>query len=227
MSVNKFKSVASQAGFTLVELTVAISVMAIVGVVFIGAISNYFVVITRNDELAEMTINSQNLLRTTVENIRFGDGVRQTNQITDPNAPSGGWNTSNSIFVIIIAVPAVTRTHAYIIDPSTGSPYMNELVYYRNGPTLMERILANPSATGNSITTTCPSNLANSSCPSDPQLATYVSSMTFTLYDQNAVLTATPSSARSVAISLTMERNAPGQPLNVTNSIRVTLRNRF
>ena len=227
MSVNKFKLLMSQAGFTLVEVTVAVSVMAIVGVVFIGAVSNYFVVITRSNELAEMTINSQNLLRTTVENIRFGDGVRQTNQIVDANSPSGGWNTSNSAFVIIIAVPAVTKAHAYIIDPYTGSPYMNELVYYRNGSTLMERILADPNASGNSLTSTCPTNLATSSCPSDPQLATYVSSMTFTLYDQNAILTTTPSLARSVAISLTMQRNAPGQPLNVINNIRVTLRNRF
>ena len=224
MLASKLKS---QLGFTLVELTVAVSVMAIIGVVFIGMISNYFVVITRNNELAEMTINSQNLLRTTVENIRFGDGVRQTNQITDANSPSGGWNTSNSIFVIIIAAPAVTGAHQYIIDSSTGSPYMNELVYYRNGSTLMERILANPNAAGNSLTTTCPSNLASSSCLADLQLAMYVNSMTFTLYDQNAVLTTVPADARSVAITLSMQRNAPGQPLTVTNSIRVTLRTRF
>lgn len=201
--------------------------MTIIGVVYIGLVANYFVVITRNNELAEMTINSQNLLRVTVDNIRFGNGVRQVNQIADPNAPSGGWNTSNSSFVIILAVPAVTRSHTYIIDPLTGSPYMNELVYYKNGTTLMKRILANPSAAGNNLVTTCPPALATSTCPLDPQLATYVSAMTFTLYDQNATLTTTPSLARSVAIALTMQRNAPGQPLNLTNSIRVTLRNRF
>lgn len=224
MLANNLKS---QAGFTLVELTVAVSVMAIIGVVFIGMISNYFVVITRNNELAEMTINSQNLLRTTVENIRFGGGVRQTNQIADANSPNGGWNTSNSNFVIIIAVPAITSAHNYIIDSSTGSPYMNELVYYRNSTTLMERNLANPSATGNSIRTTCPTNIATSSCPADRLLATYVNTLTFTLYDQNAVLTTISTDARSVAITLSMQRNAPGQPLTVTNSIRVTLRNRF
>ncbi len=217
----------SESGFTLVELTVAVSLMGIIGVVFIGMISNYFVLITRNNTLAEMTVNSQNLLRTTVENIRFGDGVRQTNLITDSNSPNGGWNTNNSSFVIIIAVPALTSARAYIIDPSTGSPYMNELVYYRNGNKLMERDLANPSATGNRIKTTCPSNLASSSCPEDKLLATYVSAMTFTLYDQNAVLTTIPAEARSVAISLTIQRNATGQPLTVSNSIRVTLRNRF
>lgn len=226
MSGNK-SSRLRQAGFTLVEVTVAVSAMAIVGVLFIGIVANYFVLITRNNELTEMTINSQNLLRTTVENIRLGDGVRQTNQISDPNAPSGGWNTSNSSFVIIIAVPAVTTTHAYIIDPDTGSPYMNELVYYKSGTTLLERTLANPSATGNRLITTCPPSLATSSCPADTQLATYVSSMLFTLYDQNAAITTTASLARSVNITLTMQRNAPGQPLGITSNIRVTLRNRF
>jgi type II secretory pathway pseudopilin PulG len=216
-----------QAGFTLVEVTVAVSAMAIVGVLFIGIVANYFVLITRSNELTEMTINSQNLLRATVENIRLGDGVRQTNQISDPNAPSGGWNTSNSAFVIVIAVPAVTTAHAYIIDPDTGSPYMNELVYYKSGTTLLERALANPSATGNSLITSCPANLATSTCPADTQLATYVSSMLFTLYDQNAAITTTASLARSVNITLTMQRNAPGQPLGITSNIRVTLRNRF
>lgn len=217
-----------QAGFTLVELIVAITALAVISVAFLGMISSYYVIITRNSELTDMTLNSQNLLRTTVENIRYGDGVRQTNQISDPNAPSGGWSTSNSNFVIIIAVPALDRTsHAYIIDPATGSPYMNELVYYKNGSTLMERILANPSAANNNRVTSCPANLATNTCPADPQLATYVSSMSFTMYDQSAASTTDPTQARSVYITLTMQRNAPGNPLNLTTSTRVTLRNNF
>lgn len=212
-------------GFTLVELVVVVSVMAIIGAVFLGMVSNYFVVITRNNELSEMTVSSQNLLRTTVENIRFGDGVRQNNQISDPNSPSGGWTTSNSNFVIIIAVPALDPSHNYIIDPGTGSPYMNELVYYKNGTTLMERKLANPSATGNTLHTTCPT--ATSTCQTDTQLAQYVNTMTFVLYDQDNAVTSTPSLARSVAISLNMQRNAPGNPLNLTTTTQVTLRNRF
>lgn len=227
MSANKTAARRRQAGFTLVELMVAVTVFAVIGVVFLGVIANYFVVITRNNELTEMTINSQNLLRTTVENIRFGNGVEQTNQIYDPNAPSGGWNTSNVSFVIVIAVPALDRYHNYILDPDTGSPYMNELVYYKDGTNLMERVLANPSAAGNTLETTCPANLATPTCPADPLLATYVSSMTFTLYDQNAALTTNASLARSIKISLTMQRNAPGNPLNLYTTTRVTLRNRF
>lgn len=216
-----------KAGFTLVELVIAITVFGIIGVVFIGVVANYFVVITRNNEQSEMTINSQNLLRTTVENIRFGDGVRQTNQINDAHAPAGGWNTNNSSFVIVIAVPALDSSRAYIIDPGTGSPYMNELVYYKNGTDLMERKLANPNASGNRLVTTCPANLASPSCPADTELASYVSSMTFMLYDQDGVSTAIPALARSVQISLTMQRNAPGNPLNLYTTTRVTLRNRF
>lgn len=216
-----------QAGFTLPELLISISLMGIIGVVFIGIASNFFVVIMRNEALSEMTINSQNLLRTTVENIRYGDGVRQTNQNADPNAPTGGWSTSNTSFVIIIPVPAVDSSHSYIINPSTGSPYMNELVYYKNGTTLMERRLANTNAVGDTMLTTCPANLSSNSCPPDLQLATYVSSMTFTLYDQNAAITTTPSLAQSVGITLNMQRNAPGNPINLTTNIRVTLRNSF
>lgn len=217
----------NQKGFTLVELLTVITVLAVIGVTFLGVVTNFFVTITRNEELSEMTISSQNLLRSTVENIRFGNGVEQTNQIYDPNAPSGGWNTSDTTFVIILDVPAETSAHAYIIDPDTGSPYMNELVYYKNGTTLMERILANPNAIGNSLVTTCPSSDATPSCPPDRQLATYVSSMLFTFYDQNAVQTTDPSLARSILITLNMQRNAPTEPINLTTNIRVTLRNNF
>lgn len=213
-------------GFTLVELVVVIGLLGIVAVGFLAVVTNYFVVISRNNIQTEMTINSQNLLRSTVENIRFGDGVRQTNSIADAHAPSGGWNTSNTIFVIILAVPAVDASRNYIIDPSTGSPYMNELVYYKDGTTLMERILANPNAVGNTQLSTCPPSLASASCPTDRTLAQYVSSMTFTLYDQDAAVTTDATQARSVKIDLVMKRNLLN-PITVTNSIRVTLRNRF
>jgi hypothetical protein len=174
-----------------------------------------------------MTVSSQNLLRSTVENIRLGDGVRQTNQISDPNAPGSGWNTSNTAFVIIIAVPALTTGHAYIINPDTGSPYMNELVYYKNGSTLMQRKLAHPSAAGNSLKTTCPPALETATCSADIELANNIYTMTFTLYNQDAAQITSPALARSVKITLDMRRNTPGQPLNLITNMHVTLRNRF
>jgi prepilin-type N-terminal cleavage/methylation domain-containing protein len=216
-----------QAGFTLIELLTVITITSILSLALLGASFNYFVLITRNNASIDMNASSQNLLRTTVENLRYGDGVRQTNTITDPNAPSGGWNTSNTIFVIIIATPALDSSHNYIIDSSTSSPYMNELVYYKSGGSLMQRTLANSNAAGNTLKTSCPANLASPACPADKDLADFVTAMTFTLYDQDAALTTNPSLARSIKIDLTMNRQVLGKPISLNNSIRVTLRNRF
>jgi prepilin-type N-terminal cleavage/methylation domain-containing protein len=217
-----------EAGFTLTELLIVTTVMALISVVFLGILSSFYTTINRNNQRTEMTISSQNVLRATVEHLRFGDGIRQTNQISDANAPSGGWNTSNTSFVVILAVPAVDSGKNYIIDPATGSPYMNELVYYKNGTTLMERKLANPNATGNTVTTSCPAASASPSCPADVTLANYVKSMLFTLYDQNDATTTVVANARSININLDMERDSlASKPIQLTTSIRVTLRNRF
>ena len=214
-------------GFTLIELLVIITVTSILALVFLDTITNFYSVITRNNAAIDLTTTSQNLLRSTVETLRVGDGVRQTNSISDANAPSGGWSTSNSNFVIIIASPALDTSRNYIINPDTGSPYMNELVYYKNGALLIQRTLANPDAAGNSLKTSCPPEIATANCPADKQLAEYVKNMVFTLYDQDDIATNDPLTARSMKIDLAMERDLSGAPLTLNNSIRVTLRNRF
>ncbi len=216
-----------EGGFTLTELLIVITVTATLSVALLGAMLNYYVLITRNNASIDMTANSQNLLRTTVENLRTGDGVRQTNSISDPNSPPGGWTTSDTNFVIVIPTPALDGAHNYILDSTTGSPYMNELVYYKNGNSLMERSLAEPNAAGNVLKTSCPPSSASLTCPPDKDLADFVSSMTFTLYDQDAVLTNDPTLARSILINLTLNRKVLGHPITLSNAIRVTLRNRF
>mgnify|MGYP000362534711 CR=1 FL=1 len=214
-------------GFTLPELAVSMTVTGIL-LVSLFAISTYFFsAITRNNMLVEMTVDAQNLLRATVEELRYGAGVRQTNTINDVNSPAGGWNTSNANFIIIIATPAVNSTNEYIIDPLTGSPYNNELVYFKSGTILYKRTLANPSASDNKLVTSCPESLATASCPADRKLVNSVDDMVFTLYDQDDGLTTDPLLARSVKIDLFLKRLTFGDPLTLDNSIRVTLRNTF
>lgn len=215
-----------QAGFTIPELIVAISVFAILMVGLLYIITNFYTVIIRNGNMTDMTVASQNFLRATEENIRYGAGVRNTNQIPDANEPAG-WNTSNTDFVIIIAVPAVDSDSEYIIDSLTGAPYMNELVYYRSGNNLMQRTLAHPSASGNTERTSCPPASASASCPSDRQLLENLDSIGFVFYDQDDIATIDPLLARSVEINLTLEKDSFGDPLTLDNTIRVTLRNRF
>jgi type II secretory pathway pseudopilin PulG len=216
-----------QQGFTVPELTIYIAVSSILLLAFLGALTNYFILTTRSNASIEMTSSSQSLLRRTVDALRLGDGVRQTNSITDPNAPVGGWNTGNSSFVIVIQTPALDTDRNFIVNTTTGSPYMNELVYYKDGTSLLRRNLANPDASGNTLTTSCPAALATSTCPEDAVMAEDVDSITFTLYDLNNGLTSDPSLARSILINLKLQRNVFGDLISFDNSIRVTLRNKF
>lgn len=214
-------------GFTLVELIVSNAVLGILLVGLFAMSTYYFAMVTRNNALVEMSVDSQSLLRATVEELRYGAGVRQVSAISDPNAPAGGWNTSNSNFIIIIAVPALNLAGNYIIDTDTGSPYNNELVYYKSGTTLFKRTLAHPSAANNRLITSCPEAASSPSCPPDKKLIDFLDSMIFTLYDQDNALTTDPLLARSVKIDLAMKRDTFGNPLTLDNSIRVTLRNTF
>lgn len=216
----------NESGFTLTELTVSIVLIAVISVSLLSALTYYFTYVSRNNTLVDMSADSQNLLRTTVEELRYGSGVRQTNSIADPNNPAG-WNTGNSNFVIIFAIPALDSIDNYIIDPATGSPYNNELVYFKQGNTLFRRKLSNPAAAGNMLKTSCPLASSSASCPPDTSLIEYLDNMTFNLYDQDDNLTADPLLARSVAVNLFMKRETFGQPLLLDNSIRVTLRNTF
>ena len=216
-----------QKGFTLVELNMSIVVLGIILIGILAVFTNYFAQLTRNSITLEMTTDSQNLLRTVVEELRYGAGVRQTNTISDPNAPGGNWNTSNANFVIITAVPAIDSNDEYIIDPLTGEPYINELVYYKLGDTMYKRTLAHPDATGNTYVTSCPEASASPSCPADIKLISSVNTMSFVLYDQDDTVTTDPLLSRSVIINLSMQRETFGSPLTLDNSIRTTLRNTF
>ena len=104
---------------------------------------------------------------------------------------------------------------------------MNELVYYKSGSSMLRRNLANPSAVGNTLKTSCPDNVATATCPADAVLSDYVQSLTFTLYDQDNNATSDPLLARSVAIQLINQRRVFGDLVSFDNKIRVTLRNKF
>jgi Tfp pilus assembly protein PilE len=216
-----------QRGFTVPELAIYIVVGTILTLAFLTALTNYFILTVRNNAKIEMTTDSQNLLRRTVDALRLGDGVRQTNSISDPNAPSGGWNTNNTNFVIVIQTPAFDSDRNFIINTDTSNPYMNELVYYKDGDSLLRRNLAHPDATGNTLTTSCPPEQASESCPADAVLAENVESITFILYDLNNASTNDPLLARSILIALALQRNVFGDLISFDNSIRVTLRNKF
>lgn len=217
----------NQSGFTLVELNISILMIGIISATLLTLYSSFLVIIVRTNALVEMTSDSQNMLRSMVEQLRYGAGVRSTNSINDPNAPGGAWSTSNASFVIIIATPAVNSSGGYIIDTATGEPYLNELVYYKSGKTLLKRTLAHPSASGNTLRTTCPPASATASCTADAVQAENINTVSFTLYDQDDLLTNDPLLARSITINTNLSKITLGNTIGIENKIRITLRNTF
>lgn len=227
MSASSMRSARKSRGYTVVELVITIVVIGVLIVGVFPAFSNYLILITRNSVSVDMTNETQNLLRTTVEELRYGAGVRVSSSLTDSNAPPGGWNTGNSNFVIIIAMPAVDSDRNYIIDDATGYPYNNEYIYFKSEDVLYKRILAHPDATGNSVKTSCPAALATASCPADRKLVQAVVNMVFTLYDQDDAVTADPLLAKSVKVALSLQKKSFGETISLDYDVQTTLRNNF
>lgn len=218
-------SIKNQQGATIIELLVA---TAVIGLLIVPAmiIMIYFYGGTlRNNAQARLAVESQSILRTIVEELRVGSGVRDSNTITDPNAPSGGWTTSNENLVLIIATPVLDNDNNFVSNPLTGDPYQNEIVYFAADGKLYKRLLANSSAPGNRIKTSCPEAEATANCPADVVLSSNFEDMSFVFYDQDDIETTNLANARSILMTIQMQRQMFGTNVTFENKIRITLRN--
>ena len=224
MLVSTKKSL-NQAGVTIVELMITISIASLVILAFTSISINLYGEALRTSIYSQLASESQTILRSMVEELRQSSSIRSNNANPDVNAPSGGWTTSNERLILIISTPALDNNNNFITNQSTGFPYQNEIVYFANNGMLYKRLLANPSATGNSMRTTCPQNLATSSCPSDIQLSNHFESLNFTFYDQNNTVTTSIPATRSIQLFISMERTSFGKTLEFDNNIRITIRN--
>jgi prepilin-type N-terminal cleavage/methylation domain-containing protein len=214
-----------QSGFTIVELVIAITVAGfLVAAIFIATFG-YFTDVSRSEASATLALESQTILTQMTEDIRLADAISSTNAITDPNAPTGGWVTSDPSNVIIIESPAVDSSRNIIYNTNTGFPYRNEFIYFNSGSSMYKRILANTSAAGNTQKTTCPSSQSSSSCPPDRLFSSNVSNLSFTFYDSSDNTTSNAVSARSVQLEVDMAKKVFGRNLTFANTTRVTLRN--
>lgn len=221
MSVNT----KSQQGTTVVELLIATAVIGLLIVPALMVMIYFYGGTLRNNTQARLAVESQNILRTIVEELRTSSGVRDSNTISDPNAPVGGWTTGNENLVLIISTPVLDNSNNFVINPLTGDPYQNEIVYFASDGKLYKRYLANSAAPNNRFKTSCPINLATAICPEDVLLSSNFKDMSFIFYDQDDAETTVLTSARSILMTIQMERQMFGQIVDFENKIRITLRN--
>lgn len=214
-----------QAGFTIVELAIAITVAGILaGAIFIATF-DYYADVSRSQASTDMALASQSILNQMTGDIRLADAISSTNAIADPNAPAGGWVTSNPSNVIIIESPATDSSRNIIYDPDTGFPYRNEFIYFISGGSMYKRVLANTAAAGNTAVTSCPSDKSSPSCPPDVLFTDHASNLSFTFYDSSDNTTADATKARSVQLDVSLAQDVFGHNVALSNQSRITLRN--
>lgn len=215
----------SECGMTIAELLVVTAVASLLIVPTVTVVLYFYGDTVTSNLQSRLAVESQNILRSMVEELRVSSGIRSSNTISDPNAPGGGWTTSNASLILIISTPALDTANNFIMDPLSGDPYQNELVYFAVGNTLYKRYLANSSATGNRFKTSCPAALATASCPPDVEMTPHFEAMNFVFYDQDDIATTTLTDARSIKLLIEMKRRVGGRDIQFDNNIRVTLRN--
>ena len=215
----------NQSGMTIVELLIAIAIASILSTVVMIISVNFFGSTIRSQVTAQMATDSHYALRAIVEDIRISDKVAAGNTLPDSNQPSGGWLTSDADNVLVLDLPATDENVDIIYDDTTGNPYSNEYIYFISNNTLYKRLLRNDSATGNTTLTTCPEELSGSSCPGDRNYAPYVTDLSFTFYDASNNLTNDPVLARSVEVTISMQKQVFGSMVTMTNTIYTKLRN--
>ena len=213
-----------QAGFTVTELAISITVAGVLVLVLFAATFYYYVSTAQAQTATNLALESQSILTQLTDDIRLSDAIASTNAIADANMP-GGWSTSDPSNVIIIENPAVDSSNNIIYDDATGFPYRNEFIYFQSGNTMYKRVLANTNATGNTAKTTCPQASSSASCPPDRLFSSNVSNLTFTFYDFLGATTADATKTRSVNLQVDMAKKIFGKNVTLANTTRVTLRN--
>ena len=215
-----------QQGFTIVELMVAIFITTLITIV----ITDYMMQNTRSSII---TSSQQNILREIEQSldevatdIRVSANADTNNRNADPNAPTNGdqYSWASNANTLVLAKAAQTPSgNIMFSDPQLYVTHKDNLIYFVKNGTLYRRRVAAPIA-GNGNPTTCPVNLATSSCPRDRELLHNVTNWQVEYLDGNNVAVA-PTNARSVRLTLSAAEKKYGKLQSASYTTWMVFRN--
>jgi hypothetical protein len=249
-------------GFTVIEIIIVLvmtSVFTTIIMFFTFNFWRYGYSLGSDLDTFVTRLNAGDFLR---ESIGSSSGFISQNSIADTNAMNPV-SIGSSFWQIKHAIPgnvaigasntttpflyykrySVDTTNAYIMNGV--QPYEDEYVLYLNGTThqLLLRTLANTSANGNKLHTSCPASLATTNCPADRIIASDLSSIDIrffsrsgntidwtSIFDSNIGTYAGPDypAVEVLELTLNISKKAVFQTSNTTQSsteIRIALRN--
>ncbi len=215
----------STTGYTIVELLIVMvvtGVLASVGSSFIiSNLTSSTVATARANLLGEAQIGVDKI----TADIRASSNADTNNRWPDANAPGGnqfGWTSTSSTVILAIASQDSSDNILWQ-DASQYIPYKDNVIYYVQNNILYKRTLAAP-VTNNLAVTSCPASLATSTCPADKAILHNVTSFSVRYLDRTSADT-TPTNAKAVEISVTLQTMAYHSVVNATYTTRMVFRN--
>jgi type II secretory pathway component PulJ len=207
-----------QAGFTVLELIIAASMMSIIGLIVLNFFTENIINYHRSESQITLQSNTRQAIDTMSKTIRSAQTLEETNSITDANQP-GGWETDAD--TLVLATPSLdSGQNPIFADVSHNTVYTDNVIFYVSESVIFRRILANPNATGNAAITTCPPASSSPSCPPDNKVVEDIATLSMS-YDNPL-----PEQAQSVQLTITRIRNFFGKTFTSTVTGNVTLRNK-
>jgi hypothetical protein len=196
-------------GFTLVELTVVMMLtLAFSGIVLNFAIDFWGNTTSlQNDSETFVTRQDagdrlRDILNVASQlNTQNGIPDANTNNVDPADLTGTYWQIQHAIPgntplpaagsttpLVYFSAPSVDESKNFIMNGV--QPYQDEFVLYLDGTTkrLMLRSLANPGASGNRVTTSCPPAVATAACPADRRIAIDVESVDMRFFSRSGNL---------------------------------------
>jgi prepilin-type N-terminal cleavage/methylation domain-containing protein len=228
---------AGQAGYTLIEMLVAISMSSLL-VLAIGGFATNGVLSTNQDYNKTLVLaNAKEAVGVVARQIRQAKSVLTTNSLTDANAPAGGWSGAAGVgSPLILAVPSrdATTKDIIFIDGNHKSVYTDNVIFYLDSAThrLYKRTIANttlPAGYTNAVKTTCPPSIATASCPADADVVDDVANLSTTYLDSSGAVVPAgdfPGPTYAVSFTVTETRTISGKTYSGVYSTIASMRNK-
>jgi len=223
----------NQAGFSLLELLVAISVTTILLMVAGNFVVNGTLGANVEYNRTVVQSNTKSAVEIVARTVRSAKSVEANNSQPDPNPPVTAspysWAAvAGTNATLILAVPARDASNNLLyVDGLHSNIYTNDVIFYLDAAThrLYKRTIAN-SVAGNADKTTCPPSLATSSCPADKIIVEDIAGLTTSYLDNTNASVAVPSGTESVGYSVTETKNIGQRSYTSTYSTITALRNK-
>ena len=215
-----------QSGFTLVESIIALTVTSILVFIIISFMTNSLVGYARANTRSDLLNEAQIALDVIGRDIRLSGNADTNNRWPDAYAPAApdefSWASDQDTLILATAAEDADRNIIFA-DPAEYISEKNNNIFFVEANKLFKRVLASP-VTGNSAATTCPSSQATPTCPADKELLSNITSFAVTyLNEQNQEVI--PTEARSIEISVVLQKDEYSQPVSVEYTTRMVFRN--